>query len=149
MIFASLPPVAVEASRPVQQPSARHDSHNGRHADHPEDERGQHFPDEQRAGQRVADTLLVGQPNAACDQDEADDERQHPDALTDAVEREIEVGVQQQPGRVGEDGDRGQRRQHQPEEQEECAHQQGLLITVQSRRLLGYRRVCRLLTMAL
>ena len=139
-ILASLPARGGGGLGPVQQPEPRHDRHDGRHADHAESHALEHLPDEQRAWQRVADTLFVGQPHAACDQDEADDQRQHPDAFTHAVKLDIEVRVQQQPRRVGENRDRGQRRQHQPEEQNECAHQQGLLITVQSRRLLGYRK---------
>ncbi len=39
-----LAPVAVEASRPVQQPERRHDRHDGHHADHPEGERPRASP---------------------------------------------------------------------------------------------------------
>ena len=127
-IFASLPDWRWTLA-PVQEPEPCHDGHDGQHPNYPDAQPDQHLADEQRPAQPVADTCFVGEPDAACDEDEADHEGEHPDAVAYAMEREIEVGMQQQPRRVSEDGDRASAASISPKNKSERTHQRGTSTT--------------------
>jgi hypothetical protein len=93
------------AAAPVEQPEQRHDANHRQHRDHPERQPERQLAHEGAARQSVAETHPVGKTETARHGDEAEQQRQHGDALADAMEREVEMRMQQQPGGVSENCD--------------------------------------------
>ena len=109
-------------ARPVEQAERAHRRDHREHAHDAEGESERHLLQEGAARQPVTEARAVGEPQVAGQQHEPEQQRQHADARADAVEREVEVRVQQQPGRVGEDGDGGERQRHEQQEPTQGAH---------------------------
>ena len=108
--------------RPLQQPERTHQAHHRQHARHAEDERERHLAQERAARQPVAEAGAVGEPQVPRDEHEPHQQRQHADALADAVEREVDIRVQQRPRRVAEYGDGRQRQPHQCQKPGKSSH---------------------------
>ncbi len=107
---------------PPEEAERRHDCDDGEHGDRAYRERQQHLMHETPPGQRVPEALLVGETGAFGHEHESDQQRQHTDALAQAVKWKIEMRMQQQPSRIGEHRNRRQSGDHESDKQQKCPH---------------------------
>ncbi len=107
---------------PVAQAQRGHDAHDHQHRDDAYCESHEQLASKPSPGNPVTQADTVAQTHARRQDQEADQPHQHGDALADAVKREVEVRMQQQPGRVGEHADRRQCDEDETEKQGERAH---------------------------
>ena len=107
---------------PFEQAERRHDADHGEHGQDSEREREAHLPHERAPGQPVSEARAVAEPEMPRERHESEEQRQHADALADAVEGKTEMRVQQRPRRPGKEGHGRQRNQHESEKPGECTH---------------------------
>ncbi len=81
----------MRVTAPFQQAERRHDADDGRQRHHAERETDERLPYELPTWRAITETHTVGELHAARYQDEANEQGDHPDPLTNAVKGEIEM----------------------------------------------------------